>query len=499
MKSLILTAQDARDLEKVGGLTITKPIKPTPRYIENASLRPAEGAPGDWYIVDENGKRLGAESGLADIFAPPVQIGDAVFIREPWYRLRDPSGGESDRYTLAADSGVSEDQVAYKWSSPVSMPEAAARRFVRVVSVAPLYNESVAVWEIELEKITKEAALAAEADEPPIVSEADDPENVSDYLTYTGDMSPEDHERMIAKIDADRAHLSEVRERLARIDERLGEISRLMFEDRGKVDANDRAAVEAENETLQEEQAQLSSEEAELVEALTAAGVPVDEIETPEEAETTEEPVEGATATESAGDAPEDDEEIGSFTFGKCKYCGREWGVTLEGAKGGGYPTQRTADAAATRLCTCPEAVEKRKPIVGVAVAVMRGACRFCGQYIEVGPHASKEEADETASAVCSCIDARRARRITEQIEDAKEKINRVFGEEAEKLGFKPINSPGSIQLLEEIASLIAIGEITAAAVNIRGQCKAKLTFTSKEKIKVSRSETRSYDLEAGK
>ena len=134
-----------------------------------------------------------------------------------------------------------------------------------------------------------------------------------------------------------------------------------------------------------------------------------------------------------------------------------------------------------------------------MAVAVLRGACRFCGQYIEVGPHPSQEEADETASEVCSCYEARKARRITEQIEDAKEKINRVFGEEAEKLGFKPINSPGSIQLLEEIASLIAIGEITAAAVNIRGQCKAKLTFTSKEKIKVSRSETRSVDLEAGK
>jgi len=372
MKSLILTAQDARDLEKVGGLTITKPIKNAPPYIEGAYFRLEPD--GEKCLLMS---REGVPASVQYFGGPHVCKGDVVFIREPWYRLRDPQGGESDRYTLAADSGVSEDQVAYKWSSPVSMPEAAARRFVRVVSVAPLYNESVAVWEIELEKITKEAALAAEADEPPIVSEADDPENVSDYLTYTGDMSPEDHERMIAKIDADRARLSEVRERLARIDERLGEISRLMFEDREKVDANDRAAVEAENETLQEEQAQLSSEEAELVEALTAAGVPVDEIETPEEAETTEEPVEGATATESAGDAPEDDEEIGSFTFGKCKYCGREWGVTLEGAKGGGYPTQRTADAAATRLCTCPEAVEKRKPID--RPCVRRGGSVFPG------------------------------------------------------------------------------------------------------------------------
>ena len=499
MKNLILTAQDARDLETVGGLTITKPIKPTPRYIENASFCPAEGAPGDWYIVDENGKRLGTESGVADIFAPPVQSGDVVLIREPWYRLRDPNGGESDRFILAADSSVSEDQVAYKWSSPVSMPEEAARRFARVASATPIYNESVTVWEIELEKIRKEVALAEECEGFPIVSEADNPENVSDYLTYSGDMSAEDYERMIAKIDKDRARLAEVRERLGRIDERLREVSRLMFDDRDKYDANDRAALEEENEELQKEQAQLSAEEAELVEALTAAGVPIDKPEEAEETEGAAEPVEGATAAKSAGDEPEDEEEIGSFTFGKCKYCGQQWGVTLEGAKGGGYPTQRTADAAATRLCDCPEAVEKRKPIVGVRFAVLRGACRFCGQYIEVGPHASQEEADETASEVCSCYEARKARRITEQIEDAKEKINRVFGEEAEKLGFKPINSPGSIQLLEEIASLIAIGEITAAAVNIRGQCKAKLTFTSKEKIKVSRSETRSYDLEAGK
>ena len=38
MKSLILTTQDARELDKLGGLTITKPIKPAPRYIEGASF-----------------------------------------------------------------------------------------------------------------------------------------------------------------------------------------------------------------------------------------------------------------------------------------------------------------------------------------------------------------------------------------------------------------------------------------------------------------------------
>ncbi|WP_300749548.1 hypothetical protein [uncultured Oscillibacter sp.] len=45
---------------------------------------------------------------------------------------------------------------------------------------------------------------------------------------------------------------------------------------------------------------------------------------------------------------------------------------------------------------------------------------------------------------------------------------------------------------------LIARGPISSASLNIRGQCKAKFSITSKGKIEVSRSETRSCDLEAG-
>lgn len=47
-----------------------------------------------------------------------------------------------------------------------------------------------------------------------------------------------------------------------------------------------------------------------------------------------------------------------------------------------------------------------------------------------------------------------------------------------------------------DIAVLIARGYITSAVVNVRGQCRAKISLTSKEKIKVERSETRSYQLE---
>lgn len=548
MKSLILTAQDARELDKLGGLTVTKQIKPAPRYIEGAILA-TEGR-GEWYISVE-GRRLGAGDGVADMFVPPVQLGDAVYIREPWYRLKSPQGGDSERVILAADCVVAEDQVSYKWASPVSMPEDAARRFARVKSIGAAYGETVTpAWMIELEAISKDEALAADAGVP--FSTATDPEEGSTYLTYAGDMSVEDHERMIAAINADRARLYEVQNRLIRIDLRRRELASLLFAERDKVDPNDRDALEAENTALDEEQGNLSREEADLRAALEDAGAPAPTIEeharellttidarlrecdaadnedraeynigeeerdliaerdvltaylsannveeTPERAEgglsPSDPPAGEATAENTA--AAEDEE--GSFTIGKCKYCGREWGVTLEGAREGGFPTQRTADAAATRLCDCEEAVANRAPIMGVAMAITTGACKYCGQIQEVGPHPSQAAADETASEVCNCPTARQERRVHEQVEDACERVQRLFGDDAESLGFKPIPDE-AVGLLENVVEMIARGPISSASLNVRGRCKAKFSITSKGKIKVSRSETRSCDLEDG-
>lgn len=549
MKSLILTTQDARELDKLGGLTITKQIKPAPRYIEGATLA-TEGR-GEWYISVE-GRRLGAGDGVADMFAPPVQPGDAVYIREPWYRLKSPRGGDSERVILAADCVVAEDQVSYKWASPVSMPEDAARRFARVKSIGAAYGETVTpAWMIELEAISKDEALAADAGVP--FSTATDPEEGSTYLTYAGDMSVEDHERMIAAINADRARLYEVQNRLIRIDLRRRELASLLFAERDKVDPNDRDALEAENTALDEEQGNLSREEADLRAALEDAGAPAPTIEeharellttidarlrecdaadnedraeynigeeerdliaerdvltaylsannveeTPERAEgglSPSDPPAGEATAENTAAA--EDEEIGSFTIGKCKYCGREWGVTLEGAREGGFPTQRTADAAATRLCDCEEAVANRAPIVGVAMAITTGACKYCGQIQEVGPHPSQAAADETASEVCNCPTARQERRVHEQVEDACERVQRLFGDDAESLGFKPIPDE-AVGLLENVVEMIARGPISSASLNVRGRCKAKFSITSKGKIKVSRSETRSCDLEDG-
>ena len=277
MKSLILTTQDARELDKLGGLTITKPIKPAPRYIEGASFSREADCADIWHLVGQDGNRLGAGDGVADVFASPVEVSDVVFIREPWYRLKNPQGGESERVILAADSVVQPEQAAYKWASPVSMPQDAARRFARVKSIEPAYGENVTpAWLIELVAITKEEATAE--DGAPL-STSDVPEEASSYYAYVGDMSAEDRDRMVAKIDADRARLAEVQDRLIRIDLRRRDLSALMFEERDKVDPNDRAPLDAENTALDEEQGDLAREEADLRAALESAGAPAPTVE----------------------------------------------------------------------------------------------------------------------------------------------------------------------------------------------------------------------------
>ncbi len=439
MKSIIMTAQNVRDFLKARTITVKK----------SSHDRPFEG-------------------------------GDVVFIREPWHRLTNPDGGDSDRFNYAANATA--EPLGYKWASPVAMPADAIRYYGRVTFIIET-GATVGEWEITLEFISKAEAQAAEAGLP--FSTAADPENASDYYTYAGDMTPEDHEKMIAAIDADRERLAEIRAK------RKEYIELLKTErDPGHLDGLDASLKDIEDE------------ERDLVARLEDAGVHDTAEEELSETNTTEgeKPAGEQDSTEGKPPAPPDtdDEEVGSFTTGKCNYCGREWGVTLEGAKGGGYPTQRTANAAASRLCDCEDAALNREPIIGVALAVTTGTCRYCNQMIEVGPHASQKAADETASEVCSCPEARIERRVTEQIADAHDRVERLFGESAEALGFKPIAEKGPIQLLDNVVEMIARRLISSATVQIRGQCKAKVSLTTKGKIKVARSETRSCDLEAG-
>lgn len=470
MKSLILTTQDARELDKLGGLTITKPIKPAPRYIEGASFSREADCADIWHLVGQDGNRLGAGDGVADVFASPVEVSDVVFIREPWYRLKNPQGGESERVILAADSVVQPEQAAYKWASPVSMPQDAARRFARVKSIEPAYGENVTpAWLIELVAITKEEATAE--DGAPL-STSDVPEEASSYYAYVGDMSAEDRDRMVAKIDADRARLAEVQDRLIRIDLRRRDLSALMFEERDKVDPNDRAPLDAENTALDEEQGDLAREEADLRAALEDAKAPAPTVE--------EHAREKYTNISALLSGPSDAiPTLGDYDAIKAEE--QELARYLE--------QYDKADAAEPD----PAPTEEDEEIGSFRL----GKCKYCGQIQEVGPHPSQAAADDTATEVCNCPTARQERRVHEQVADACERVQRLFGDDAESLGFKPIPDE-AVGLLENVVEMIARGPISSASLNVRGRCKAKFSVTSKGKIKVSRSETRSCDLEDG-
>ena len=114
------------------------------------------------------------------------------------------------------------------------------------------------------------------------------------------------------------------------------------------------------------------------------------------------------------------------------------------------------------------------------------GTCRYCGQVVNLDyEEETQAEADIAASEKCECYDARHERNL-----------RKIFRDDAAKLGFSPIAAEEPLQLLNAIAEQTARGFITSATINVRGLCKAKITITTKEKIKVERSETKTYQLE---
>lgn len=127
------------------------------------------------------------------------------------------------------------------------------------------------------------------------------------------------------------------------------------------------------------------------------------------------------------------------------------------------------------------------------------GCCVYCGQAnceeIYDGC-VTDDERNKVATRCCGCPDAERERRISEQIENAQDRIQQLFGQGAENLDFEPFNDGELIELMNNTVSLIAKGIIKAASVQITGECRAKISLTAKDKIKVERTETMKYQLE---
>lgn len=132
-----------------------------------------------------------------------------------------------------------------------------------------------------------------------------------------------------------------------------------------------------------------------------------------------------------------------------------------------------------------------------MSAAFAFGTCRFCGQTLSLDTdYGTQEAADATASELCDCFDAKEERAVQAKTRDARYRIRQVFGSEAERLGFKPVDAPEILDLMDGVAELVARGYVTSAALNIRGRGRAKISITAKEKIKVERHEVRSFQLE---
>ncbi len=125
------------------------------------------------------------------------------------------------------------------------------------------------------------------------------------------------------------------------------------------------------------------------------------------------------------------------------------------------------------------------------------GTCQYCGQLLNVGEGLlSQAAADREAEEVCKCPNAVSERRIIEKADAARLRIHELFGERADTHGFQPIDDNSAIILLEHTVDLIARRVISSSTMQIRGYCKAKISYTTKGNIKVERHETRSCQLE---
>lgn len=87
------------------------------------------------------------------------------------------------------------------------------------------------------------------------------------------------------------------------------------------------------------------------------------------------------------------------------------------------------------------------------------GTCRYCGQVVNLDyEEETQAEADIAASEKCECYDARHERNLRKQITAAQNRIRKIFGDDAAKLGFSPIAAEEPLQLLNAIAEQTARG-----------------------------------------
>lgn len=125
----------------------------------------------------------------------------------------------------------------------------------------------------------------------------------------------------------------------------------------------------------------------------------------------------------------------------------------------------------------------------------MTGICEFCGQVVEVGDQAVP---DEAAWQFCGCPDAKRQRRLQQQIEEAMEHVEELFGEQAGDYGMPQVQHASAVGLLRDAVVEVANGHLASVTAVIPGGGVAVIKMGSKLEIKVSRRISRTQTMEAG-
>lgn len=120
------------------------------------------------------------------------------------------------------------------------------------------------------------------------------------------------------------------------------------------------------------------------------------------------------------------------------------------------------------------------------------GACRYCGQMGRTAKSFDhQDEADEWATAHCTCDRAMLERRRKEELADAHMRIDMLFGEESEEqFGLRSADEE-TVALLKRAARDIIEGTVSSMQLKHPSYGKAEIGKSSKGTVTVKRSATR--------
>lgn len=129
----------------------------------------------------------------------------------------------------------------------------------------------------------------------------------------------------------------------------------------------------------------------------------------------------------------------------------------------------------------------------GGALETKQGACRFCGQImeLEVDDTWKPGELDELATELCECVDATCYAMQKKRKENAAKAVEEQFGQEGERC------KPEVLSLLEAAVNEVAEMRVNSVSVDIGNNVKAKIGMNSKGLIKVEKTKTQKETREA--